>query len=211
MARKVKLKFKDFKKFQKDIQKVLVTDKAFPKNVERIIRSRITKGISPVRGQGRFKGYSQSYKDQIQNRAAYRTINGRVVRFGVSKTGSRAYRGGQRDKLTDLNEHVLKYGKRVRPVNMTLSGKMMKGFYVERSSAGRLRIGFKGEHAKLADIHNSFGPGGKRQYIRRLLPTIPGEKFTRSVENEIIDEVKDIIRTPRFVRYIKNYFKGRTS
>lgn len=126
--------------------------KDMPNKIEDIVLERISKGISPVLGQGRFKPYSDSYKKQIR-KGRYR-------------------------------------GKSIRPVNLYLTGEMIKTFFVNPKGNG-FRIGFTSD---LADVHNRLGPRGKREFIRRLLPTIPGEQFTKSIIKDIINELKGILR-----------------
>ena len=67
------------------------------------------------------------------------------------------------------------YNKKLRPVNLTLSGDMMKSLYVEKTNEGFI-IGFKN---KLAYIHTVLG-AGKSKVIRKLLPQ-EGEYFSNSI------------------------------
>lgn len=80
-------------------------------------------------------------------------------------------------------------GKAKRPVNLYLTGEMIKSFFINPVDRG-FRIGFTDPKAW---YHNDTGPGGKREFIRRLLPTIPGENFTRAIIKDIIKEIKKII------------------
>jgi len=70
--------------------------------------------------------------------------------------------------------------KKRSPVNMYLSGEMIKSFFVKIIRNG-LSIGFDNE---LADIHNRQG-AGKSKVIRRLLPTKKGEQFSRSIRKRV--------------------------
>lgn len=149
MAR-VKVRFKDLRESEKR-RIVGLLHKKLPRKIKSTILERIAKGISPVKGQGRFKQYSPSYLKQI-------------------KKG--------------------KYpGKGKRPVNLYLSGDMIKSFYVTPITRG-FKIGFKDIKAW---YHNDTGPGGNRKFLRRLLPTISGENFTRSIIKDIMNEIKRII------------------
>lgn len=204
---RVKVKFKDLpeRKKNKIIKRI---QKKLPRKIEDIILERIAKGISPVANQGRFKKYSPSYIDQIKNRAAYRYIGGKAVRFtadapwgitdaefkamrpsAAARRSRREAKANLKQKITDMNSDITKYGKRVRPVNLYLSGEMIKSFFIKSSDRG-FRLGFTD---KKAWYHNDTGPGGKREYKRRLLPTIPGENFTRAIIKDIIKEIKKII------------------
>ena len=143
----------DFSGIKKDLQKI--------KNQARIevaaelegqIRESIAKGLSPVKGQGRFEKYSQSYIKQIK-----------AGRFN-------------------------KESKKTRPVNLTLSGSLMKSLFTKPIRNGLL-IGFDN---KLAEIHNKLG-AGKSKTIRRMLPTNQGEEFTRSITLRMREVVRKVV------------------
>lgn len=72
------------------------------------------------------------------------------------------------------------YSKRKRPVNMKLSGDMMKSFSA-RAFRDRILIKFD---SFLADIHNRRG-AGKSKTVRRLLPTRSGETFNQSIQRDV--------------------------
>ena len=76
------------------------------------------------------------------------------------------------------NGKYKEYGKKKRPVNLKLTGELLKSFFVKVTSRG-LEMGFDNE---LADIHNRKG-AGKSGTARRMLPTNPGESFNRSITN----------------------------
>lgn len=114
------------------------------------IINEIKSGKSPVKGGGnntggksRFKGYSDSYEDAIDN--------GRY------------------------SEH----GKRKRPVNLTLTGKMLKSIK-DRGTKNGFVIWFSDEKAK---YHNEEG-AGKSRVIRQMLP-LPGQQFSRTITQQI--------------------------
>jgi len=81
------------KKFQKLLDPnskeglVAQTRKQFSKRgtvkVKQAIVQDMIRGISPVKGKGKWKRYSKSYKDVIQNKAAYRKVGGKIVRFSA--------------------------------------------------------------------------------------------------------------------------------
>ena len=136
---------KDIDEFKKRAKKELVD--VYKKE----ITESIERGVSPVKGQGRFQNYSDSYKEAIED--------GRYSRFT----------------------------KRKRPVNLKLSGQLLKSLFVKVSRKG-LIIGFDN---KLADIHNNKGVG-KSKTVRRMLPTEEGEEFSRSITTrvrEVLDRV----------------------
>lgn len=71
-------------------------------------------------------------------------------------------------------------GKKPRPVNLKLTGDLLKSLFVKLIRGG-FRIGFDNE---LADIHNKQG-AGKSKTIRRMLPTNKGEQFNRSIRKRV--------------------------
>ena len=131
----------NFSAAKKDIERFRRQGKAVLKDLyEKEITESIERGVSPVKGQGRFVQYSESYKDEI-----------RAGRF------------------RDL-------GKRIRPVNLKLTGELLKSLIVKVTNKG-IKISFDN---KLANIHNKEG-AGKSKTVRRLLPTEDGEEFNRSI------------------------------
>lgn len=149
--------------------------KAAPKKIKEAIIGDIEKGVSPVRKQ-RFSKYSQSYKD---------TIRGKVT-FRKNKQGN-TYANKKPDK------EFLKHGKGISPVNLKLSGAMLRSFFIKAPFIGigakLLQIGFK--HF-LADIHNRQGASVKK-VIRRLLPRT-NEKFNTKIAKLIRDELRIAVR-----------------
>ncbi len=184
-----------------------------PLKVKHAIVQDMIRGISPVKGGGKWAKYSVSYKDIIKNRAAYRVIKGKVVRFSkfdditskeakslrASKEALSQIRGKQKDAkqlIKELNADYHKAAspsKRISPVNLRHTGKLhrslkvfMKGGVLRRAS---LVIQFK--HF-LADIHNRRG-AGKSKKIRRLLPTKKGETFNNRINTVMLDELKKAV------------------
>ena len=101
-----KLAVKALRKFLKKSQKNFgilakpVIGKAIDRNIEA--------GISPVKGGGRFKKYSDSYKDQIE----------------------------ENEGIIMGSDGNLNIGKRPRPVNLFVSGKARKSLKVKRTAKG---------------------------------------------------------------------------
>lgn len=179
-----------------------------PKNFRVAIQKDILRGVSPVRGK-RFAKYSDSYKEQIRGKAGYFTKNGKVIRIssdgGISNKdftniAGRNNKGAKKQLnknrkankalIAKLNAHITKYGKRVSPRNMKLSGDMLKKLKVFTSGQvfGRYRLVVFWKH-KLADIHNRKG-AGRSKVIRRLLPTKSNEKFNTRLTNKLLSELK---------------------
>lgn len=81
-----------------------------------------------------------------------------------------------------------KYGKKIKPVNLKLSGKMIRSLRF-RATVDGIRITWNNF---LADIHNSLG-AGKSKTIRRLLPDQDGEVFNNNITrpfNRLIRAIK---------------------
>lgn len=161
--------------------------------IKRTILQDMIKGVSPVKGGGKWKRYSKSYKEVIRGKAAYRRLkNGRVIRISADSVEPR-FKKGKQNLVNDLNtdfRRSMKPTKRISPVNLRLSGQLHKSMFVTTVGGFlktfRLRIGFKN---KLADIHNRQG-AGKSKVIRRLLPTQFNEKFNRRITSFIFDSLK---------------------
>ena len=153
-----------------------------PKKVKQAIVQDMIKGISPVKGQGKWKRYSQSYKDVIEDKAAYRKVGSKVIRITDP------------DQVKKLNadfRNKQNPSKRISPVNLRLTGGLHKSLFSKtvggfNRESYKLIIGFKN---KLADIHNNRG-AGKSKVVRRLLPTKNGESFNRRISSTIFDQVK---------------------
>lgn len=133
----VKVDFRDAKKQIQKYKKVAAREVA--KTLEVEIVTSISRGISPVKGEGRFNKYSDSYTKQIK-----------AGTYGESK--------------------------RIRPVNLKLTGDLLRSLIVKATKKG-ISVIFDN---KLADIHNRVG-AGKSKAIRRMLPTQRGEEFSRSI------------------------------
>lgn len=166
-----------------------------PIPIREAIRSDIQRGVSPVKGQGRFEKYSPSYRAQIRGEAAFRTgKNGKVYAITALKNKelkslraskkARSQNKSIKEKIKEINKVFLSYGKRAAPVNMTLSGKMMSSLIVIPSGnftkSLRLLIAFKDD---VADFHNNRGAAGKT--VRRLLPTNQGERFNTNIDSKM--------------------------
>lgn len=86
-------------------------------------------------------------------------------------------------------------GKSVSPVNLKLSGDMIKTLFVKVKSGFlnkklTMEVGFS---SFLAKVHNNLG-ASKKKVIRRIVPKT-GEKFNTKITNIIQKELKDAIST----------------
>jgi len=144
------------------------------------ILSSMSKGRSPVL-KGRWdKPYSKSYKDAIKGKVTFRTVNGRVIPISGPDPG------------------VLIFGKKVRPVNLKLSGQLWNTLRVKSSGTGKLKAQFKD---KIADFHNRLGipsPATPKRKggvsIRRMLPTFAKEEFNRDIQKRVQRLLERIVK-----------------
>lgn len=162
-----------------------------PVKVKQAIVQDMIKGISPVKGQGKWQKYSDSYKQAIRGTAAFRTINGKVVPFttkGISGKGAAKRRRTMRTLIAKLNQGLA--GKRISPVNLRVTGDLHRSL-ISKVTGGflrswKLKITFK---SKLADIHNRLG-AGKSKVVRRMLPTKDQERFNNRITNTLLLELQ---------------------
>ena len=76
------------------------------------------------------------------------------------------------------------FGKKVKPVNLKLSGQMLSTFFVNVAIVANkisAEIGFTDE---LFEIHNNKG-AGKSKVKRRMLPTGTNERFNNNIRKSI--------------------------
>lgn len=119
----------------------------------------------------------------------------RLKRYSPSYTKQIKDSGG-RVKGTDGKNHS---GKRVRPVNLNVSGKMHDGQRVSITRNGvEIKYTHKFKGVNIAAVHNE-GDSGRNLPARRILPTKRGEVFSRNIQKSIQEaakaEVKKTIRT----------------
>ena len=114
------------------------------------IKDTIGRGNSPVKGNGRFVKYSDSYTEAIKK-----------GRYG---------------------------SKKLRPVNLNLTGKMMKTL-ISRNTQGGFVVFFT---SKLAKIHSKDG-AGKSKTIRKIMPQ-DKEVFKKSITLEADKMIEDLLR-----------------
>jgi len=192
--------------FKDSVKKI---EKQWFKNIKKagfvnLIKDLILKGISPVAGGGRFKKYSQSYLDVISGKAKYFTAkSGYVIRvepkllqasytelkftkgkgfFSVGKT--------KRAKFEKFDKG-LGVGKRLSPVNMKVSGEMLKSLTFDDKN-GRLTGG-----SPLFKYHTE---GLGNLPVRKLLPYEPNQEFSRRLQQKLVEELE---------KASKGFFKGK--
>jgi hypothetical protein len=79
-------------------------------------------------------------------------------------------------------------GKRVRPVNLKLTGDMVKSFFI-KVKRNKYIIGFKDKKA----IYHDREGAGKSKVKRRMLPS-NGEQFTSRIRRKIKKNFENIIK-----------------
>jgi len=110
----------------------------------------IERGNSPVAGQRRFVDYTDNYKAAIQGEKAWRSTP-----------------DGKPFQVNPMSEDYEMFsGKKLRPVNLKLSGRMLKSIAAKITSRG-FTVYFT---SKLAKIHSTEGPRGKTASIRKVSP-----------------------------------------
>lgn len=125
------------------------------------IKSLISKGISPVKGFGRF----EAYKAQARKTKGKSSQAGRGYPYSVMK------------KYPD---------KKVRPVNLKLTGDMLNALVWE-IFAGKIKIGiFDKTQKEKAALHQE---GSDSVPQRRFIPSSKGEDFTISVRRVIKERI----------------------
>lgn len=98
-------------------------------------------------------------------------------RSPVKRAGGRFAAYSQSYKKAIDKGRYTQFNKRKRPVNLRLSGQLLRSVFVDRLSRTKIRLGFADQ---LADIHNRQG-AGKSKVVRRMLPTNEGETFTDTI------------------------------
>lgn len=135
---------------------------AFNKDIETTLgpelEQQITSGLSPVAGVGRFPDYSDSYKDEIERSDG--VIKGTDGQFWT--------------------------GKKLRPVNLKVSGAMLKSLRI-KAMVETVKVTFL---SKFAAYHDGGNPHIPR---RPLLPTGPGEKFSNTITRFLVGRAKIIV------------------
>jgi len=143
--------------------------------VKQAITQDMIRGISPVKGEGKWKRYSPSYKETIRGKKTFRKKGGKTVVFQ-----------GRDEEYHSKSKPT----KQVSPVNLRHTGGLHRSLKVFTKGGFfrnfRLVTMFR---SKLADIHNRRG-AGKSKVKRRLLPTGRGEEFNRRISGIIITELK---------------------
>jgi hypothetical protein len=130
----------------------------------------ISKGVSPVLGEGKFEAYSG-----VRNR-----------------TGSGSRKSSQSNNRYPYNVRRKHPDKKASPVNLKLTGKMLSELKF-RPQKQSVKVGFfDADMAKRAGTHNEGDP---KKFIprRHFLPTGSGEEFVVSIKRGLLDLFTDIL------------------
>lgn len=101
------------------------------------------------------------------------------------------------EAIKEKRGEVAKKGGKRSPVDMTLSGDMLKSLEViKRGDAVFMEFTGK-DTGERAYFHNNSG-AGKARTIRRLLPDAHGEKFNQVLQNKFFGIVKKVLKKTRF-------------
>ena len=192
---KVKVKV-DTRKLKANLDRVTpVIQRRTSRFLKTEIISFIKRGVSPVKG--RFERYSDSYRAVIQNKAAFFIKGGKTVAItrggfqyefvddidsitGYDRGLKKVRRKNKANKNESKKRKFIKQfnselaSKRVSPVNLTVSGKMLNSFKVKNRKGG-ISLFFT---SKTAAYHNN---GTDKIPRRAMLPTEQGEEFNRNI------------------------------
>ena len=145
------------------------------KPIRKALLRDVTKGISPVQGQGKFAPYSKSYRDVIAGKGMFRKIGGKAVFI----------EGVKDEALLGAASPT----KRRSPVTLRLTGELHRTLklFTTGGFTASFRLVFDWRDF-LADIHNRRG-AGKSKVVRRMLPTDVGESFNKAITDTILDRL----------------------
>lgn len=157
----------------------------------------IASGQSPVDGYGRFEGYSASYQAEIKGNQKARVkaaVAKAVAKVSKSSKAKKKIVGNKaRAKAKDLEQ---KYGKKVRPINLFLTGEMLDG-YDYRIQGDVIEVGMVSGSQDRKDIASYHNDGTSKMPQRKIVPG-PGESFTITIMRAIADvygsRLADLIR-----------------
>ena len=154
-----------------------------PVKVKQAIVQDMIKGVSPVKGEGKWKRYSKSYKQQIKGKVRFFTKGGKVIAI-------KAARGKRISNSVTENANPT---KQISPVNLKLSGDLHKSLksFIAGLALKSFTLVISFDHF-LADIHNRRG-AGKIKQVRRMLPTKNGEEFNRRISLVILNQLKNAV------------------
>lgn len=162
---KVKINLRDIQKLLSEVpaKAALTSNRKIAKLAREKILDLVSKGISPIEGNGRF----DAYKPKSKTKRTY------------PETVKKSYPA-----------------KRRRPVNLELSGKFLRALKSFPKSVNIISIGFFSSYGETLELGHREGAGG--QAVRPIIPSEPGESFTKAIRAAILKEYREAIQ-----RYLK--------
>lgn len=138
-----------------------------------------------------FKRKVRRISDQF-NRKAVPLLRDEII--GALERGTSPV-AGVKARFEPYSDSYKKQIKRItskseRPVNLKVTGELHDSLFFKKKKK-KLIVGFNNF---LADIHNRLGPGGRRDKVRRMLPTKDGETFKRNITRKIRDLLEEITK-----------------
>lgn len=165
------------------------------------MKSQISKGISPIAGDGRFPEYksrtaAKTLRNQAKRRgAAARSAPNQATAKRLRKeakafrqAASKSQRRGYPDNLSKAV--LAKTGKKARPVNLKLFGDFLDS--LETKVRNRvIEIGFFDPKQAVKEQGHREGANG--QYLRPIIPT-KAEKFNAAIDAEILKAIDRVLK-----------------
>jgi hypothetical protein len=146
------------------------------------MKSVIAKGLSPIKGKGRFPEYIGVTKIRKVSKVA-KSLSG-----GRKKTAKK--------KASDLKKKAYPYsvqdefpGKKPRPVNMFLSGEFLKNL-IAKVTGKKLEVGFFEEPWESYEQGHREGANGQAK--RPIIPTGDGEQFSDTIYRRLVKVVQSV-------------------
>jgi hypothetical protein len=174
----IKIKVSGLKDIEKRYKKLpSVAARAAKQVLDAEIVTTIERGVSPERGIGRFDRYEQSYRDALSGKATFFKKNGKLL---VPTKG----RSRSTNRFIKTRNQQLYGNKKRSPVNLKLTGELLKSYFSKIKPRGVIEISFKDFKA---DIHTNQGVGPKKTK-RPLLPR-NGKSFNLNIQRKLIDTI----------------------
>ncbi len=186
----------DVDKFKRDLKRQVkkygeeAIDKMVQRDLKKIgdqtvgeMKDQISKGLSPIEGWGRFPAYKWVGKANAIKRIARNLSKDRRARarLKAKEAISGKYPYSVMGKYPD---------KKVRPVNLYLSGRFLSKLRAYVVGA-QLLIGFGGaKDTKIEHGHRTGGIKGVNDQPQRPIIPIGNETFTRSILSRLLNKVR---------------------
>lgn len=141
----------------------------------------IAGGQSPVRGEGRFAGYKAAERAKSAKKIA-KALSGERKAMAKEKARQFELEGYPYNVMDEYPE------KKVRPVNLELSGDMLDALDWRRSRANVITWGLHSPGKEILDRAQAINDGTDKMAKRPFIPDKPGQEFAA----RIVRAIKDI-------------------